>query len=210
MKTKKVIIFDFDETMYFSSNIKQYYVNYIKSTLLKLSSLTEEKALELMEKYGFMSGGEERVSFGKNCLKFGVTPEQWNDYRIDNFFQIDYENAEVLDNDVYRQLAKKYKLYITSNEVYENIVYKANKLNIDLTPFTIVAPTKNNVRDGKFSKQNAYQQIIAENNVQPNEVMVFGDRYNVDILPLENLGGSGVLVKKPQDIKNYLIKENVL
>lgn len=210
MDTKiKVIIFDFDETMYYSANIKTYYVEYIKNTLRTLTDLPDETIIELMEKYGFMSSGETRIGFGKNCHKFGVTPEQWNSYRIDNFFQIDYENAEIIDNAVYKKLAEKYKLYIVSNEVYENIVYKGEKLNIDLTPFIIRAPYKSEVLNNKFTKQDVMEQIIKENNISPAEAMVFGDRYNVDILPMENLGGSGVLVKHPREIEQYA-KENLL
>ncbi|MBE7073476.1 MAG: HAD family hydrolase [Clostridiales bacterium] len=205
----KVIIFDFDETMYYSSNIKQFYVEYIKKTLRSLTKHSDEKILELMKENGFTSGGETRVSFGKNCLKFGVTPQQWNAYRIDNFFQIDYDNAEVVNNDILKELSDVYKLYIVSNEIYENIEFKAKKLGIDLSPFTLVAPKKCNVLDNKFSKQDAYQNILDENDVSAKQAMVFGDRYNVDILPLENLGGQGVLVKHPREIEEY-IKENLL
>ena len=94
----KAIIFDFDETMYYSPTIKQYYIAYIKRTLKTLSSLSDEDIVFLMDKYGFTSGGEKRVSFGKNCENFGVTKEQWNNYRIKNFFQIDYYNAVTAKN----------------------------------------------------------------------------------------------------------------
>jgi len=208
-KDLKVIIFDFDETMYYSSNIREYYIEYIKTTLKNLTNYSERKILELMNEHGFTSGGETRASFGKNCLKFGVTPEQWNGYRINNFFQIDYKTAEVVDNKVLKELSRKYKLYIVSNEIYENIQFKAEKLGIDLSIFTLLAPKKSEVLDNKFVKQEVYEYILNENDIKASQAIVFGDRYHVDIQPLENLGGKGVLVKHPREIENY-IKENLL
>lgn len=205
----KVIIFDFDETMYTSSTIKEYYVKYIKQTLTDLTSLSEKEILTLMEKYGFMSSGKERISFGKNCDKFGVTKEQWNKYRIDNFFQIDYKNAVTSSNEVYEKLSKLKKLFIVSNEVKENLVYKAKMMNIDLKPFTIYAPLKKDVLTYKSNKEDCYKKIIEECQVSPDEVLVVGDRYNVDILPLENLGGHGILINNAKQIED-IFKENVL
>lgn len=205
----KVIIFDFDETMYTSSTIKEYYVKYIKQTLTDLTSLSEKEILTLMEKYGFMSNGKERISFGKNCEKFGVTKEQWNNYRIDNFFQIDYKNAVTSNNEIYEKLSKLKKLFIVSNEVKENLVYKAKMMNIDLKPFTIYAPLKKDVLTYKSNKEDCYRKIIEECQVSSDEVLVVGDRYNVDILPLENLGGHGILINNAKQIED-IFKENVL
>ena len=205
----KVIIFDFDETMYTSSTIKEYYVKYIKQTLTDLTSLSEKEILTLMEKYGFMSNGKERISFGKNCEKFGVTKEHWNNYRIDNFFQIDYKNAVTSNNEIYEKLSKLKKLFIVSNEVKENLVYKAHMMNIDLKPFTIYAPLKKDVLTYKSNKEDCYKKIIEECQVSPDEVLVIGDRYNVDILPLENLGGHGILINNAKQIED-IFKENVL
>lgn len=205
----KVIIFDFDETMYYSSNIKEYYTEYIKSTLKALTSYDDETIISTMQQYGFFAGGNERISFGKNCEKFGVTKEQWNSYRIDNFFQIDYEHAETANNDTYVKLSKTKKLYIVSNEVLENVKYKAEKMNINLDPFIIYAPTKQNVLNYQSNKQEIYRKIIEQNNCLPSEVIVLGDRYNVDIKPLEELGGSGILIKHAKEI-DEIFKENLI
>ena len=36
-----------------------------------------------------------------------------------------------------------------------------------------------------------------------DEMMMIGDRYNVDIKPLEDLGGHGVLVQNTNDIVSF-------
>ena len=199
----KVIIFDFDETMYYSSNIKEYYVNYIRQVFKALTNYSDEKIEDTMQEYGFKSDGKNRVSFGKNCEKFGVTKEQWNNYRIDNFFQIDYKNAEVANNDIYKKLSRYVNLYIVSNELEENIRIKAKSMNIELSHFKkICAPNKSNIEEYNSNKQEVYKNILEMENCGPQDAIVVGDRYNVDIKPMEELGGKGILIEKAKEINN--------
>ena len=199
----KTIIFDFDETMYYSPTVHEIYVGYIKKTVMKLTGKAETEVLLLMDKYGFTSTGESRVSFGKNCEKFGVTKEQWDSYRITDFFQIDYATAKIVPNVVYKMLALKYSLYVVSNEVYDNVLYKANKLSIDLSPFTkIYAPTVDQLKN-YLTKRDDYKLIREKERCSFDEMMVIGDRYSVDIQPLEELGGNGVLIKNVDEITSF-------
>ena len=207
----KTIIFDFDETMYYSPTVHEAYVAYIKKTVMKLTGKDEAEVLSLMDKYGFTSTGEGRVSFGKNCEKFGVTKEQWDGYRITDFFQIDYSTAKIVPNVVYKMLALKYSLYVVSNEVYDNVLYKAEKLNVDLSPFTkIYAPTVDQLKN-YLTKSDVYKLIREKEQCAFDEMLVIGDRYAVDIQPLEELGGNGVLIKNVDDITEFFAdygKEN--
>lgn len=203
MSKIKTIIFDFDETMYSSSTIRERYVDYIKNTVMTLSNHTESETLALMEKYGFMSNGETRVSFGKNCDKFDVTKEQWDNYRVTNFFQIDYQNAQTVPNYIYKKLSKQFNLYIVSNEIYDNVNFKAKKMNIDTTPFKkIYAPTIEIVKN-YVTKSEVYKMIQQSENCKFQEIMVVGDRYSVDIQPLVELGGNGLLIKHVDEITQF-------
>lgn len=203
-KKVKIIAFDFDETMYYSNNIKEFYIKYILKTVMTLTGRSEKESMELLDKYGFTSGGDKRIGFGKNCEKFGVTIHQWNDYRIKNFFQIDYANAKTVSNELYKELAKRYKLYIISNEVLENLHFKADKLSIDLSPFTkIYAPTTDNVLNYNSNKKEVFEKIREENNCLFEEIFAIGDRYAVDIEPLVELGGNGLLINRVDEIENF-------
>lgn len=203
-KDIKVIVFDFDETMYYSPNINQTYQKYILQVVQDLTKKSKEESYELLNKFGFMSNGEKRISFGKNCEKFGVTKQQWNEYRIDKFFEIDYDLASVVDNELYRKLAEKYILVIVSNEIMENLLIKANKLNIQLHNFCkIYSPNKTNVLNYKSDKTEAFRQICADFDCKSDEIFAIGDRYSVDIEPLINIGGNGLLVENTKEIEEF-------
>ncbi|MBR2433024.1 MAG: HAD family hydrolase [Clostridia bacterium] len=199
----KVIVFDFDETMYFSPSIKVEYNEYIKRTVMALSNLTEEETLLLMDKLGFTAGGEKRLSFTKNCESFGVSKHAWDEYRLKNFFEIDYSKAQIAPNALYQNLAKKYVLYIASNEVLDNVLHKAKRLGIDLAPFKeILAPSPKTLHTYQ-SKEQSFMAIQQKEGCHFDEMMMIGDRYNVDIKPLEDLGGHGVLVQNTNDIVSF-------
>ena len=211
-KKIKVIIFDFDETMYYSPSIKAEYNEYIKHTVMALSSLSEKKTLHLMDKLGFTAGGEKRLSFTKNCENFGISKRDWDNYRLNNFFEIDYTKAQIAPNALYQTLAKKYALYIASNEVLDNVLHKANHLGIDLSPFKqIMAPTPQTLHTYKDKKQS-FLEIQKAEAFCFDEMLVIGDRYNVDIQPLEDLGGHGVLIKNTDEIVQFFenfLKDNI-
>lgn len=202
----KAIIFDFDETMYSSDTIKEEYQEYIKRTVMSLSNHNEAETMKLMKEYGFLSDGNERVSFGKNCDKFGISKECWDNYRVNNFFKINFNNAKVVNNDLYKELSKICKLYIVSNEIKNNIIFKAEKLNIDLSNFTkIYAPTIETMHN-YHTKMDNYLNIGEVLSCNSDEMCVIGDRYNVDILPMLEIGGKGLLISNVDEISTFIKK----
>ncbi len=203
--TLRVLIFDFDETLYYSPNALDCYVRFIKTTILNLSNYTEEQTMEIMNKYGFTSRGENRVSFGKTCESFGIPKSAWEEYKLDHFYEIDYQNASIVNNDLLKELSKKYPLYIVSNEIYENVVYKASKLNIDLNNFTKIYAPRRNV-DKSINKRDCYAEILSVNGIQPAEAIVIGDRYSVDIKPFEEIGGQGIQISNVKEIEDILLQ----
>ena len=91
LKDIKVIIFDFDETLYYSSNIRDYYINYIFNTiktLTKVKDWTDDDILNKMAEIGFTKENKTSPSFTSSCNNFGVEREDWNNYKIDNTSKI--------------------------------------------------------------------------------------------------------------------------
>ena len=131
----RAIVFDFDETLYVSPNTRKLYIQYIKNTVMTLGGHSESASKALMEKLGFTESNKASPSFRASCEHFGITKQQWDEYRMDNFFEIDYENAHTVSLATLKRLKKTYPLFIASNEVKENVLKKAVKLNIDLSIF---------------------------------------------------------------------------
>mgnify|MGYP003571403629 CR=1 FL=1 len=199
----RAIFFDFDETMYSSDNILEYYVKFVKQTILDLSNYDSLRADEIIKEYGFDQPSENRVSFGKTCEQFGIKEADWNAYKIDHFFEVDYGNAQIVDNSLYQRIAEKMPIFIVSNEIYENVLYKADKLGIDLSSFSaILAPRKANPI--MISKKDEIQKTLDELGIEYKDALVIGDRFKVDVKPMLDLGGCGVQVKNVKEVEDVL------
>ncbi len=211
LKKIQLIIFDFDETLYSSPTAQIYYENFIKKAILDLSNYTEEQALKIMNDFGFTKRGENRVSFGSNCEKFGIKKSAWDNYKLNHFFEVDYNNTSTVDEQILEKLKNHYKLALVSNEILENIEYKATKLNINLSIFNkIYAPTKQNVKNFYKNKQEIYSVLLQDFAISHQETFVIGDRYRVDILPLINLGGAGVQIENTDEVAEILNKTFII
>lgn len=206
-KNYKIIIFDFDETLYFHPRALDFYVKFIKNAICDLSGCDEKKAMSLIHKYGFDQRGEKRVSFAKTCKEFGIDVEAWDKYKITHFFEVDYDGAYTVDNSLLEELAKNYTLLILSNELYEHIIYKAQKLKINLSVFDrIYAPSA--VKGiPATSKKETFIKICEDYKAAPQQLFAIGDRYQVDVLPLIEIGGKGTQVADTIELEKILKNE---
>ncbi len=196
----RAIVFDFDETLYVSPNTRKLYIQYIKNTVMTLGGHSESASKALMEKLGFTESNKASPSFRASCEHFGITKQQWDEYRMDNFFEIDYENAHTVSLATLKRLKKTYPLFIASNEVKENVLKKAVKLNIDLSIFDdIYAPQKSQIGN-YMDKKNIYLTIAKKLNINTKNLLVVGDRYKVDAQPMLEIGGNAVIIKHPEEI----------
>lgn len=199
----KVVIFDFDETMYYSEDIRKYYIEFIKKTIMTLGNHTEEEAIRLMNEVGITIENKNAPSFNSSLPHFGITREQWDDYRIDHYFEIDYTKAQIVDNDYYKRLAAKYRLYIASNELYKNIIEKADRMGIELTPFYKIYAPQIEELNTYPKKSQLYKMIKESEGVDFDQMLVIGDRMKVDILPMVELGGNALFISTPKEIMNF-------
>ena len=78
-------------------------------------------------------------------------------------------------------------------------------MNIDLSIFSRIYAS-----DGEklqiINKQEAYKDILQSEGLVPSQVIVIGDRYNVDIKPFEEIGGGGVQITNTDEVEG-LIKQ---
>lgn len=204
----RVLIFDFDETLYSTPNSQKIYNDYIYRAIqdLSYSKSTRENALAVMEKYGFTTKSDERVAFSDFCEEyFSIYTPDWDEYKKTHFFEPNYEKSSIVSNLLLRKISEKRDIVIVSNEIRENIEYKAQKLGIDLSVFAgIYAPTM--AKPKQKSKYQVYRQIVNNYLLDGTEVYAVGDCLKVDIEPILRLGGAGLLTEDTHETETFLLK----
>lgn len=200
----KVIIFDFDETMYYSPNIRNDHLHFIKKTIMRLGKKSEKQAEKLMRDTGFTAENKKGGSFSSQLSVFGIEKKDWDDYRTKNYYGPAPSETEIVPNFLYKKLSKVFSTYIVSNEIMSNLKEKALKNNIDLTAFKEIYAPKPEEASCYPVKKELYKIIQDREEVKFDEILVVGDRLKVDIVPMLELGGSGVLVKNVQEVSELI------
>ncbi|MCK4940683.1 HAD family hydrolase [candidate division WOR-3 bacterium] len=199
----KVILFDLDGTLYKNPEVRKKFAEAAYHALAKLKkisveeakSMIEETREKLKEKHGFP------VPYTLTLIRFGMPVEMWHKENIDFFDPRDYlsENGEL--KEMLLGLRKRCRLAIltNNNEVQAQRILEALQVR-DLFDRVF------SYNSFKTMKPNPdfFKKATKEMDVNPDECLVVGDRYSVDLIPAQDLGMKIYEVKGPDDIKKLI------
>jgi putative hydrolase of the HAD superfamily len=199
----RVILFDLDGTLYKSPEIRKKFAEAAYHALAKLKDISVEDAKsmiegtreKLKEKHGFP------VPYTLTLIRFGMPVELWHKENIDFFDPRDYlsQNGEL--KDMLSGLRKRCRLAIltNNNETQAQRILEALKVR-DLFDRVF---TYNSFKTMK-PNPDFFKKAAKEMGVNPDECLVVGDRYSVDLIPAQDLGMKIYEVKGPDDIKKLI------
>lgn len=201
-KNIKAIIFDFDATLYNSDNtVWDEWGNFVSSGLdYCLVDKTDDEKIEFRTKYGL---GE---IFSGNDLCNALVKEygeayQWPKYMSTHIYNMENKELDFLDNDFINDIAKSYKIFIVSNSSKEYIEHTAKLFGFDISGFSGIYG--NQFLPNDMTKMPRYQMIMRESKLLPEQILVLGDNFNIDIVPAISLGFSTLHVKTKDDIYKF-------
>ncbi len=190
----KVVIFDFDYTLYQGLEWGNDWIEYVYSGLRRmLSFLTADEYERLCKKYDIKS---DRI-FENVCkmLKnenLPCTIKEFRDFTQTFRFETDYRKARLFPRDLLEKLKKKYALYVVSSTAESKIRFDCEKMNFDLSPFKGVY--QNRFDENDLSKALDYKMVAKKENVKNSEVLVVGDSVQYDLEPARRLGMQTLLM----------------
>lgn len=198
MSKTKVLIFDFDATIYqgehiFGEKWTQACVDVINHYFSHLNE-TEKRALFV--KYNIPFNFDARVLEGKPakyCIQIlvgeGYTVSDWTNYWNEKPFSEDWSLVtNIISNDMLKELSEKYKLYIVTNSYLSFVENYCKNLNIDSSVFSGIYSNSTTRLEDNTRKDYYYKIILDKENVEPQECLVIGDSYESDLVPALELG----------------------
>ncbi len=198
----KVVIFDFDDTLY-NTNVWQEWPSFCEYAIAKcLDGYSPSQIDEFLDKYN-LRGECDGNKIAESLIKETGSSLAWETLR--NNLYSTAKKVKFVDNDVIREFAKYFKLYIVSFSPSDFIQFYSTKYNFDLTPFTGVIG--NNKMECKTTKKEAFWDILNTEKIQPEEMAVIGDNYYRDIIPAMELRTKAVLVHSVNDINMKLLQK---
>lgn len=199
----KVILFDLDGTLYNSNEVRTKFAEAAYHALAKLKKIPVDEAKKLIEdtreklkeEHGFP------VPYTLTLIRFGMPVESWHEENIAYFDPRDYLSANSELRETLQDMKKRFRLAIltNNNEVQANRILEA--LNVqDLFDRVF---TYNSFRTMKPNPKT-FREAARAMGVQPNECLVVGDRYSVDLIPAQDLGMQIYEVKGPEGIEKLV------
>ncbi len=203
----KVIVFDFDNTLY-NGDVWTNYNNHVLKILEKI--LPHKEAKELLD-------ASVNVFQGNVHIDHIITLLKQKGYDYEKFLSLVKENVyvhpcevEVISNDFLKELSKHYEIYCLSmsNENYLDFYF--DKYKIDRAVFKEVLSADLLAEDK--SKVPILLDIIKKENIKSTELLMVGDSYSHDILPAKKAGVQYLHYNSGNfnQLYDYFIENNIL
>lgn len=170
----KVVAFDFDDTLYTGVDWT-FWFEHCKKLVKKIVGKQPKEKEKIIEE-AFKNKHFNDQDAINLLAQFGYNQNVWIENRMLNKINSAtkyFKNAKAIDNEVLREFAKHYTLYIVTNNYVEGVKMIADALKIDLNYFKdiITAHTKYNA----FSKKYRYLDVCQLEKIKPEELFVIGN-----------------------------------
>ena len=203
MKKYKLVIFDMDGTLYDLSDVIEFNYCMQLNFYSKYYKISTDNAVEIFEKNGiFPKITKASKSATEFFSKNGVDMKLWEKYRNENFdVKIINRNNAVSDETI-KKFKTMFKIVLLTSNTYENVNKILKYLNIKVDNFDYIVCSNLNYPFEVFNKSVAIKFISEKSSVNLSNMVSIGDRYNSDIKPMVELGGSGVLINTPHEMED--------
>lgn len=194
---KYLIILDLDGTLYdINDVIKMSYqiqVNFLVSQI----GLSLDNAINLLSKHDIRPIlTKESKSATELFYKLGISKIKWNEYRNHNFDVSMIDTSKAVKEIVVSQLKRCGKVVLLSSNVFNVILKTLKHININSNIFDDIVCSDLFPVDLSFEKKIAMEICSKRFEIECNNMISIGDRFSTDILPMLELGGRGILLKK--------------
>ena len=183
----KVVIFDFDDTLYSDTNPlpwKNFCIKTVEYFLKKLKVEDSENILNIVKNSGFSD--RQLIKF---IVSLGAKEKDVKDYmKSHNIEGNAFENCKKVSNTTLRDFQQYFVMYIVSNSLETSVQDNMELLKTDSSFFKDIISNKED------SKKKEYENIIKREGILPNELLVIGNSYSSDILPALEIGANGKVV----------------
>ena len=193
---KKVIILDFDGTLYSGEHKFDLIIDVVKNNKRAfLPNLSEEEyALVCKEVPSWSAaifGSEITKSIIEIIKKFPNLPVSTKDFYIwqDTYtYPIIIDREEIVDLDFLQWLCKEYPVYIVSNSAPSHITHYMKEIGVNPTWFVEVISNQFNEFD--TTKKPCYEYVCQKERINPSNLYVFGDSRTSDLNPAKEINAN--------------------
>lgn len=197
MKDKKVIILDYDGTLY-NGSVLGGWGKYVEEFLNGYIGKT--KAKEFIKRNGFKDFNIVGQKLAFALIKDFGTARDFYEHQDKNNYALKASDLEYVNPEKIKRLKKYAKIYIVSNSPVSHVVNSSKANGFDISYVDGIFANQFNVGDA--SKCDIFKQIQAKEKAKSKNIFVVGDSIENDMMPAKKLGFNTYLVKKIKELDN--------
>lgn len=188
----KCFIFDFDDTLYYNVNWKNWNKERDAWVREHFKGYNDKEYAQLLQNVL----GRKRFESGQDIVKLFIKTEgssrAFNDWRysVSGVMSKEEKQGTSVPKSELKKFSKQCKrlggkMVIVSNSTQLDIKTFMEYYKIDKTLFDEILT--NTYPEEDISKKHLYEEVLEKYHFKPDEVMVVGDNYKTDILPAKEL-----------------------
>ncbi len=194
MNKNKVLIFDFDGTLYSGKNIFSKIPEFIQANKRKmLPRLTDQQYTQIIHENPSWNDAWYGNDLARNIYileekypNFNISIKDFLDWEASCLEPVEIDKNEVVDIEFLKMLCENYPVYLVSNSLPNHLKHYSSILGINLKWFKGIMSNRFYKKD--LTKKIYYQRILNKENINPKNVFVFGDSNRSDLVPARELG----------------------
>ncbi len=194
MKDKKVLIFDFDGTLYSGEKIFELIPEFVQNSKRKmLPNLTDEQYEKVVRENPTWSDAWYGNDLAKHIYmleekypEFNISIKDFLDWEASCLEPVQIDKSQVVDANFMKNLCETYTVYLVSNSLANHLKHYSKEIGINLSWFKGVMSNRFYKKD--LTKRIYYKRILEKENIAPQNVYVFGDSNRSDLVPARELG----------------------
>lgn len=179
----KCVIFDFDDTLYYGVDWKNWNEECKKFYNQHFSYLTEKQRKTLFKRYKKFGSHSDIV--GRICKDLEGSPKSWFDWRDSLPMSEEEKEGKGVPMREIRKFSSLGNIYIVSNSRPVDIERTSKYYGIDLSLFKGVYV--NEFSGENCDKGQLYKKIMEQEGLKPEQMLVVGDSIRSDIRPAKKL-----------------------
>ena len=190
----RTVSFDLDGVLVQRPITIASWYDFVVETVIDYARLDREEAVRFLASHGIDGNGKQsQGSLTLAMIELGFSREAWNKFKTDSFDYGKYflPNPDLVES--VQRLKSISDVIVVSNNTHGAVRRSLDATGFPKDTFSYIAAYEPNT--GHTSEVDKYAPYLSASGRSFKDVVALGDKFDNDIAPVLNQGGSGILVE---------------
>ena len=202
---RKLLILDVDGTLYDLADVSAANFEMQIDFLTEKTGMSRDDAVHYFAEHNiYPVVVAQSKSATELFAREGLSLSEWNEFRKERFPIESIRKDKAASPETVGRLSKLGICVLLSSNSLSTITSVLEKLSIPVDTFSTIVCSDLYSRPTPFRKIDAMRALLDRFSLYPECMISIGDRFNTDVAPALELGGSGFIVNRPSGLDSIV------